>query len=41
MRNKLIALIILLLGLSLLTLGIMDSQFAVIRQFYEQMSVIP
>ncbi len=41
MRNKLIALIILLLGLSLFTLGIMEGHFALIRQSYEQMAVIP
>ncbi|MFX0041357.1 MAG: hypothetical protein ACFE8L_00465 [Candidatus Hodarchaeota archaeon] len=41
MRNKLIALLLLLLGLSLFTLGIMDSQFSLISQFYEQMAAIP
>lgn len=41
MRNKLIAIILLLLGLSLFTLGIMEGQFAVISQLYELMAVIP
>ncbi|MFX1316545.1 MAG: hypothetical protein ACFE9T_11825 [Promethearchaeota archaeon] len=41
MRNKLIAIIILLIGVSLITLGIMESQFAIIRSLYEQMAAIP
>ena len=41
MRNKLVAIIILLLALSLFTLGIMQSQFGLISTFYDKMASIP
>ncbi|KKN44638.1 hypothetical protein LCGC14_0691140 [marine sediment metagenome] len=41
MRNKLIAMIILLIGLSFLTIGIIDGQFNLINAIYSQMSAIP
>ena len=41
MRNKLVAMIILLIGLSLLTIGIIEGQFNLINQIYNQMAVIP
>jgi hypothetical protein len=41
MRNKMVAIIILLLAFSLLTLGIMQSQFGLISTFYEKMATIP
>ena len=41
MRNKLIAVIILLLGLSLLTIGLIEGQFNLINSIYEKMAIIP
>jgi hypothetical protein len=41
MRKKLIGFIILLLALSLFTLGIINSDYAIINAIYEQMSLIP
>ncbi len=41
MRNKLIAVIILLLGLSLLTIGLIEGQFNLINSIYEKMVIIP
>jgi len=41
MRNKLVAMIILLIGLSLLTIGIIEGQFNLINQIYNQMAIIP
>ncbi len=41
MRNKLVAMIILLIGLSLLTIGIIEGQFNLINQIYDQMAVLP
>lgn len=41
MRKKLISFVILLIALSLLTLGIIEAQYALINSFYEQMSKIP
>ena len=41
MRNKLVAMIILLIGLALLTIGIIEGQFNLINQIYNQMAVIP
>ncbi len=41
MRNKIVAMIILLIGLSFLTIGIIDGQFSVINVIYNQMSGIP
>jgi len=41
MRNKLIAIIILLIGLSLLTIGIIQGQHLIMNLIYEQMIVIP
>ncbi|MFX1394680.1 MAG: hypothetical protein ACFFAH_14060 [Promethearchaeota archaeon] len=40
MRKKLIAFIILLLALSLLVIGIIEAQIALIDPFYEEMSNI-
>ncbi len=41
MRNKLVAMIILLVGLSLLTIGIIEGQFNLINQIYDQMVLLP
>ena len=41
MRNKIIAMIILLIGLSFLTIGIINGQFHLIRPIYDQMAAIP
>ncbi|MFX0141560.1 MAG: hypothetical protein ACFFDN_48430 [Candidatus Hodarchaeota archaeon] len=41
MRKKLIAIIILLIGISLLTIGIVEGQYNLISSFYEQMAAIP
>ncbi len=41
MRNKLIAIIILLIGISLLTIGIIEGQFNLISTLYEKMAAIP
>ncbi len=41
MRNKIIAIIILLIAISLLTVGLIQGQQILIDQFYEQMVVIP
>ena len=41
MRNKIIAIIILLIAISLLTVGLIQNQQFLIDQFYEQMVVIP
>ncbi|MFX1327392.1 MAG: hypothetical protein ACFE91_04525 [Promethearchaeota archaeon] len=41
MRNKLIAVIILLLGLSLLTIGLIEGQLNLINTIYEKMAIIP
>ena len=41
MRNKLIAIIILLIGLSLLAIGLLQGQHLLINSVYEQMAMIP
>ncbi len=41
MRNKLIAIIILLIGLSLLVIGIVQGQILMLNSIYEQMASIP
>jgi len=41
MRNKIIAIIILLIAISLLTVGLILRQQILIDQFYEQMVAIP
>ena len=41
MRNKLVAIIILLIGLSILTIGIIQGQYNLINSIYEQMVLIP
>jgi len=41
MRNKIITIIILLIAISLLTVGLIYRQQILIDQFYEQMAVIP
>ena len=41
MRNKLIAIIFLLIGLSLITIGIIQGQYNLINSIYEQMVAIP
>jgi len=40
MRNKVIALIIVMIGLSLLLVGIISNQFGLFASFYEQMAAI-
>lgn len=40
MRNKLVAMVILLIGLSLLTIGIIEGQFNLINQIYDQMAAL-
>lgn len=41
MRNRLIAIIILLIGISLLTIGIIEGQFNLISNLYKKMAAIP
>lgn len=41
MRNKIIAIFILLIGLSLLTIGIIQGQQFLIHSLYDKMVVIP
>jgi hypothetical protein len=41
MRNKIVAVIILLIAISLLALGIAQGQQNVINLFYDQMAAIP
>jgi len=41
MRNKIIAIIILLIAISLLTVGLILRQQILIDQFYEKMAIIP
>ncbi|MFX0056781.1 MAG: hypothetical protein ACFE85_12210 [Candidatus Hodarchaeota archaeon] len=41
MRKKLIGFIILLVALSLFTLGIINGEFAIFDAIYEQMALIP
>lgn len=41
MRNKLVAIIILLIGLSLLAIGIIQGQHLILNTIYEQMVIIP
>ncbi len=41
MRNKLIAIIILLIGISLITIGVIQGQYSLINSIYEQMVAIP
>ncbi|MBA7694619.1 hypothetical protein ES703_103232 [subsurface metagenome] len=41
MRNKIIAIFILLIGLSLLTIGIIQGQHFLINSLYDKMAVIP
>ena len=41
MRNKLIAIIILLIGLSLLAIGIIQGQHLMLNSIYELMVLIP
>ncbi len=41
MRNKIIAIFILLIGLSLLTIGIIQGQQFLINSLYDKMVVIP
>ncbi|MFX1309532.1 MAG: hypothetical protein ACFE9M_12040 [Promethearchaeota archaeon] len=41
MRNKLIAIIILLIGLSLLAIGLILGQHLILNSVYEQMTMIP
>ena len=41
MRNKLIAIIILLIGLSLLAIGLIQGQNLILNSIYEQMAMIP
>ncbi len=40
MRNKLIAIIVLLLGLSLIVIGIIQGQHLLINSIYEEMALI-
>jgi hypothetical protein len=41
MRNKLVAIIILLIGLSLIAIGIIQGQYNLTNSIYEQMVAIP
>ena len=41
MRNKLIAMIIFLIGFSLLTIGIIEGQFNLINHIYDMMAKLP
>ncbi|MFW9969658.1 MAG: hypothetical protein ACFFDF_05605 [Candidatus Odinarchaeota archaeon] len=41
MRNKLVAIIILLIGLSLLVVGIIEGQNLILNSIYQQMVSIP
>ncbi len=41
MRNKLIAIIVLLIGLSLLVIGIIQGQHLILNSLYEEMVLIP
>lgn len=41
MRNKIIAIFILLIGLSLLAIGIIQGQQFLINSLYDKMAVIP
>jgi hypothetical protein len=41
MRNKLVTIIILLIGLSLLTIGIIQGQHLILNTIYDQMVAIP
>jgi hypothetical protein len=41
MRNKLIAIIILLIGLSLLAIGLVQGQNLALNSIYEQMAMLP
>ncbi len=41
MRNKLIAIVILLIALSLITIGVIQGQYNLINSTYEQMVLIP
>ena len=41
MRNKIIAIFILLIGLSLLTIGIIQGQNLLLNYFYDKMVVVP
>jgi len=41
MRNKLIAIIILLIGLSLLAIGLIQGQNLILNTIYEQMAMFP
>ncbi|MEE9378462.1 MAG: hypothetical protein V3V33_10545 [Candidatus Lokiarchaeia archaeon] len=41
MRNKIKALIILLIGLSLLTIGIIQGQNLLLNSFYDKMAAVP
>lgn len=41
MRKKLIGFIILILALSLLTIGIVNTQYALTNALYEQMILVP
>ena len=41
MRKKLIGFIILLVALSLFTLGIINGEYTVLAEIYEQMAIIP
>jgi len=41
MRKKLIGFIILLIALSLFTLGVINGEFTILGAIYEQMALIP
>ncbi|MHA1724392.1 MAG: hypothetical protein ACTSXH_06060 [Promethearchaeota archaeon] len=41
MRNKMIGILLLLIALSLLTLGIIEEQYSPINNLYEKMASIP
>ncbi|MFX1567921.1 MAG: hypothetical protein ACFFCV_06095 [Promethearchaeota archaeon] len=41
MRNKIIAIIIMLIGLSLLSIGLIQGQYNLINTLYERMILIP
>ena len=41
MRNKIVAIIVLLLGLSLLCIGIIQRQFILLNSLYNEMVLVP
>ncbi|MHA1805612.1 MAG: hypothetical protein ACTSU4_13930 [Promethearchaeota archaeon] len=41
MRNKMIGILLLLIALSLLTLGIIEEQYSTLNSLYEKMASVP